>query len=55
MVNIEIRDVPQEVWDVLVADAEARGLSMQDYLLGILVEEAQRIRSGAKRERRDAQ
>jgi hypothetical protein len=35
-VNIQIRDVPEEVRDRIVAHAADRGLSMQGYLLGML-------------------
>jgi hypothetical protein len=35
-VNIQIRDVPEEVRDRIVAHAGDRGLSMQGYLLGML-------------------
>jgi hypothetical protein len=35
-VNIQIRDVPEEVRDRIVAHAADRGLSMQGYLLGVL-------------------
>jgi hypothetical protein len=35
-VNIQIRDVPEEVRDRIVAHATDRGLSMQGYLLGML-------------------
>lgn len=53
MVTIEVRDVPQEVWDGLVISAKARGLSMQCYLLALMEEEAQRIRMRAEPERRE--
>jgi len=51
MVDIEIRDVPQELWDSLMAGAEARGLSVQDFLLALMEEAAQRYRMQVKRER----
>jgi hypothetical protein len=35
-VNIQIRDVPEEVRDRIVAHAADRGLSMQGYLLDLL-------------------
>ncbi|HEX5994650.1 MAG TPA: hypothetical protein VFY84_05860 [Jiangellales bacterium] len=35
-VNIQIRDVPEDVRDRIVAHAADRGLSMQGYLLGML-------------------
>jgi hypothetical protein len=35
-VNIQIRDVPEEVRDRIVAHAADRGLSMQGYLLSML-------------------
>jgi antitoxin FitA len=35
-VNIQIRDVPEDVRDRIVAHAADEGLSMQGYLLGML-------------------
>lgn len=35
-VNIQIRDVPEEVRDRIAAHAAEHGLSMQGYLLGVL-------------------
>ncbi|PRY61775.1 hypothetical protein [Glycomyces artemisiae] len=40
MVTIEIRDVPQDTYDLLVAGAAARGLTLQEYLLSLLEEAA---------------
>ena len=41
-VNIQIREVPEEVRDRIVAQAADRGLSMQGYLLGMLSQVAAR-------------
>jgi Antitoxin FitA-like, ribbon-helix-helix len=41
-VNIQIRDVPEEVRDRIVAHAADRGLSMQGYLLSMLSQVAAR-------------
>ncbi|WP_202805644.1 FitA-like ribbon-helix-helix domain-containing protein [Actinopolymorpha alba] len=40
MVALQIRDVPDEVRDALVAAARARGQSLQAYLLALLEREA---------------
>ncbi|WP_100449113.1 FitA-like ribbon-helix-helix domain-containing protein [Glycomyces xiaoerkulensis] len=53
MVNIQVRDVPEEVRDSLAAAAKARGQSMQAYLLGLLEEGARRTRSIAMLKRLD--
>lgn len=45
MVAIQIRDVPDDVRDALVAQAEARGQSLQRYLLGIVSAQARRSRN----------
>lgn len=45
MVAIQIRDVPDEVRDALVAQADARGQSLQRYLLGIVSAQARRSRN----------
>lgn len=45
MVAIQIRDVPDEVRDALVAQAGARGQSLQRYLLGIVSAQARRSRN----------
>jgi hypothetical protein len=42
MVTLEIADVAEEVRDVLAAQARERGQSLQEFLLGLLVEEATR-------------
>jgi hypothetical protein len=55
MVDIEIRDVPQDVWDVLVADANDRGIPMQQYLLALLEDEVARIRRRKRRDRGEDQ
>jgi hypothetical protein len=39
-VAIQIRDVPDEVRNLLAAQAAARGQSMQSYLLGVISREA---------------
>jgi hypothetical protein len=41
-VNIQIRDVPEDVRDRIVAHAADRGQSMQGYLLGMLSQAAAR-------------
>jgi hypothetical protein len=41
-INIQIRDVPEEVRDRIVAHAADRGLSMQGYLLNMLTHVAAR-------------
>jgi hypothetical protein len=41
-VNIQIRDVPEEIRDRIAAHAADRGLSMQGYLLGLLDQVASR-------------
>ncbi|GAA1678088.1 hypothetical protein GCM10009830_26320 [Glycomyces endophyticus] len=40
MATIEIRDVPEDVYDLLVAGAAARGQTLQEYLLSLLEEAA---------------
>lgn len=42
MVNIQIRDVPEQVRDVIAASARARGQSVQAYLRDLLEEDARR-------------
>jgi len=42
MVALQIRDVPDEVRDVLVAQARRRGQSLQAYLLDLVRQQAQR-------------
>lgn len=39
---IQIRDVPDEVWEGLVAKADAAGLSLSAYLRRVLEREARR-------------
>lgn len=41
-VNVQIRDVPEEVRDRIAVHAADRGLSMQGYLLGMLSQVAAR-------------
>jgi hypothetical protein len=55
MVDIEIRDVPQDVWETLVAAAKERGMTMQQYLLAVLEEEVERIRGRRRRGRGEGQ
>lgn len=45
MVALQIRDVPEEVRDVLAERASARGQSMQAFLLALVQAEAQRARN----------
>jgi hypothetical protein len=40
VVSLQVRDVPEDVRDTLVAAAKAQGKSLQAYLLGMLIEEA---------------
>jgi len=47
MVALQIRDVPEEVRDLLVAQAKARGQSLQGYLLALVEREASRSRNAA--------
>ncbi|MGH3793609.1 MAG: FitA-like ribbon-helix-helix domain-containing protein [Pseudonocardiaceae bacterium] len=47
MIALQIRDVPEEVRDVLVERARARGQSMQAFLLALIQAEAQRARNAA--------
>ena len=47
MVALQIRDVPDEVRDALVAEAKARGQSLQAYLLGLVQAQARRLRNTA--------
>lgn len=47
MVNIQIRDVPEQVRDVLAASAKSHGQSMQVYLLSVLEEDARRANNVA--------
>ena len=42
MVALQIRDVPDDVRDVLVAQARQRGQSLQAYLLDLVRQQAQR-------------
>ncbi len=47
MVALQIRDVPEDVRDVLAAQAKARGQSLQSYLLELVEMQAQRLRNAA--------
>jgi antitoxin FitA len=47
VVALQIRDVPDEVRDALVAQAKARGQSLQAYLLELVEREASRYRNAA--------
>lgn len=42
MVNIQIRDVPEQTRDALTESARARGQSMQAYLRSLLEDDARR-------------
>lgn len=45
MVALQIRDVPDDVRDVLAEQAAARGQSLQAFLLTLVTEEARRARN----------
>lgn len=45
MTAIQIRDVPDDVRDALAAQADARGQSLQRYLLGLMTAQARRSRN----------
>ena len=47
MVALQIRDVSEEVREALVAQARARGQSLQAYLLELLEAQAHRMRNVA--------
>jgi hypothetical protein len=47
MVALQIRDVPDEVRDALVAQARQRGQSLQAYLLDLVRQQAQRANNAA--------
>jgi antitoxin FitA len=47
MVALQIRDVPDDVRDALVAQARARGQSLQAYLLELVETQARRLRNTA--------
>ena len=47
MVALQIRDVPEDVRDVLAERARSRGLSMQAFLLALIQAEAERARNAA--------
>jgi len=47
MVALQIRDVPDEVRDALVAQARQRGQSLQAYLLELVRQQAQRADNAA--------
>jgi antitoxin FitA len=47
MVALQIRDVPEAVRDALVAQAKARGQSLQAFLLDLVEREASRSRNAA--------
>jgi endonuclease V-like protein UPF0215 family len=54
MVNIQVRDVPEELRDTLAAAAKARGQSMQSYLMTLFEEAGRRTRSIAMLKRLDS-
>jgi antitoxin FitA len=45
VVALQIRDVPEDVRDALVAQAKARGQSLQSYLLELVETQARRLRN----------
>lgn len=45
-VALQIRDVPDEVKDVLAAEARRQGRSVQTYLLGLVEREARLLQNG---------
>ena len=45
VVSIQVRDVPEQVRDMLAQVARSRGQSMQAYLLALLEEDARRARN----------
>jgi hypothetical protein len=47
MIALQIRDVPEEVRDVLAERARARGQSLQAFLLNLVEAEAKRARNAA--------
>lgn len=47
MIALQIRDVPEEVRDVLAERARSRGQSMQAFLLALVQAEAARARNAA--------
>jgi hypothetical protein len=47
MVALQIRDVPEDVRDALVAQARARGQSLQSFLLELVETQARRLRNTA--------
>jgi len=47
VVALQIRDVPEDVRDALVAQAKARGQSLQAYLLELIETQARRLRNTA--------
>jgi two-component sensor histidine kinase len=47
MVALQIRDVPDEVRDTLVAQARQRGQSLQAYLLDLVRQQARRANNAA--------
>jgi hypothetical protein len=47
MVALQIRDVPDDVRDVLAAQARTRGQSLQAYLLELVETQARRLNNAA--------
>ncbi len=47
MVNMQIKDVPVEIRDQLADTARTEGKSLQNYLLGVLTEQAEFTRNTA--------
>ncbi|WP_335986026.1 FitA-like ribbon-helix-helix domain-containing protein [Glycomyces sp. MUSA5-2] len=54
MVNIQVRDVPEELRNTLAAEAKERGQSMQAYLLTLFEEAGRRTRAIAMLRRLDS-
>lgn len=50
-VALQIRDVPDEVRDVLAAEAKRQGQSVQGFLLAVVEREARLLRNGYAFER----
>lgn len=54
MVNIQVRDVPEDLRNTLATAAKERGQSMQAYLMTLLEEAGRRTRSVAMLRRLDS-
>lgn len=51
--TIEIRDVPEDVYEALVAEAKERGQTLNQYLIEMLIDAVKRGRALRDRYRRD--